>query len=956
MLLFNRYEYNPGKDLIGKGGFSRVYKGFDRKLENSVAVKLYKTNDLFGNRITPSLTSTLLQLDHPHIVKYIDVQELEREDGFGEIEKVQICITELVNTGNIKTFFESVKDLSSLKHCIADAIEGINYLHQHHIIHGHIKPENILISSSDNHSIAKISDFGFGPHSDAESFGALSLTVAIPYLAPEQLNPEKYGINEKISFNIDVWLLGLSVYEIISGEPLFRNNNRESSEQVMKNILEETLPEKINTLPEPFQHFVKECLIKDARKRPQNITDLLYLLRPKEKKEISEKKIVSGPLSVPDTTNSDETMLISSPGENIDATQVIFNNAAPPLPGKREATDENTIVLVKSAPSVTEKTISVKDDSIAASDTTQLINPVSEPNVITVKTSDKKNNDDTVVLPTEMREGSVVLFNRYEYLPVTDLIGRGGFSRVYKAYDKKLNRWVALKIYKTNDLSDRYSPFAEIRRVINLDHSNICRYLDLEEMESVNPFGETEKIQVCVMELLDGGNIAEYYKTHQDQALLKKLLLDILQGLSYLHKKGIIHRDIKPANILIKETMEGAVAKITDFGISKVSDSVNSNSSSALIVSIPFMAPEQFNARKYGIDEKISFNLDLWSLGVTVYEIFTGKVLFKDNEQDNSEQIMANIMAPELPSKINMLPEPFKSIVSRCLVKNARDRVKKAEDLIALLESKDNERSPTLYIVEAPDNTLNDTIPEKKEKADDPSKYSFSNHSLPGNGYRQDAKTQSHTARRSFIIDETEEDITVSSQKEKPGNKKKLKTILIAAAGVILLLIYFLFIRKYMNQNAITNSSTKSHADQPVFLKNVSGDSLTNTARTIISDTALSLQEALQENEALTEKNNTLTNKTNTTTQRKKEKPGLQKVISRDKILIVSLIASESCKIAINDQTYPELEKGATLKVHMQAGSYFLKAISKSGKEYGKSINVLQRDLGGNTAINIAFH
>lgn len=910
MVLFNRYEYNPGADLIGKGGFSRVYKGLDKKLQNQIAIKLYKTNPLFGNRIAPSSIPVLLQLEHPYIVKYIDVQELEREDAFGETEKVQVCVTELAGAGNIKTFFESGKDLSILKLCIADAIEGIGYLHQNNIIHAHIKPENILVSSSGDHPTAKISDFGFGPGNDTEGLPTPALTVAIPYLAPEQLNPEKYGIDEKISFNIDVWLLGLTVYEIIAGEPLFRNNSRESSEQVMKNILEETLPEKIANLPEPFQLFVKECVIKDAKKRPRNISDLLHLLRPKEKPEIRENSIASTPL--PEVTSLDDTIVISPVNKDIDATQVMIKPVI-------ETAGEGYR-----------------------------------------RTEEKKAEDETVVLPSEMREGSVVLFNRYEYLPVTDLIGRGGFSRVYKAYDKKLSRWVALKIYKTNDLSDRYSPFAEIRRVINLDHSNICRYLDIEEMESVNPFGETEKIQVCVMELLDAGNIAEYYKLHPDPAILKKLLLDILKGLSYLHKKGIIHRDIKPANILIKETMEGPVAKITDFGISKVSDSVNNNSSSALIVSIPFMAPEQFNARKYGIDEKISFNLDLWSLGVTVYEIFTGKVLFKDNDQDNSEQIMANIMAPELPSKINVLPGPFKSIVSGCLVKNARERVKRAEDLIALLDKEDHERSPVSYIIEPPEITADKAIVEEKENTDDrPAGFSFSEKKTATNGHKQDAQTQaqtqSHTSRRSFIIDDSEEVVTAKPQSARKDNQKKYKKIAIIAAGILLLLIYFLFIRKYMNQNAISNTPTQSHADQPAKNNAIPGNNVTDSTQLVASDTAVNIQEHLPGDNLPAEKNNNTSDKT-TQASKKREKPGLQKVVSRDKILILSLTASETCKITINDQAYPELEKGATLKAHMQPGSYFLKAVSASGKEYGRPINVLQRDLGGTTNINIAFH
>ena len=105
----------------------------------------------------------------------------------------------------------------------------------------------------------------------------------------------------------------------------------------------------------------------------------------------------------------------------------------------------------------------------------------------------------------------MILFKRYEYNPQTDLIGKGGFSRVYKALDKKFNRYLALKIYNTSELSERYSPIAEIQRVIELDHPNITRYIDIEEIEKEDSFGQVEKIQVCVMELLEGGNLAKYY-------------------------------------------------------------------------------------------------------------------------------------------------------------------------------------------------------------------------------------------------------------------------------------------------------------------------------------------------------------------------------------------------------------------------------------------------------------
>src|ERR1035438_771492 len=98
----------------------------------------------------------------------------------------------------------------------------------------------------------------------------------------------------------------------------------------------------------------------------------------------------------------------------------------------------------------------------------------------------------------------MLLFNRYEYNPKTDLLGKGGFSRVYKAVDKKFNRLLALKIYKTSDLSDRYSPIAEIQRVIDLDHPNISRYMDINQIKKKKEFWEREKKKKKVIEMLDG--------------------------------------------------------------------------------------------------------------------------------------------------------------------------------------------------------------------------------------------------------------------------------------------------------------------------------------------------------------------------------------------------------------------------------------------------------------------
>ena len=659
MLLFNRYDYNPATDLIGKGGFSRVYKALDKKLNRNVALKIYKSSELAEKYSPIAEIQRVIDFDHPNISRYIDIEEIQKEDAFGEIEKIQVCVMEYLDGGNLARFYQANKNTDLFRQLLYDVLRGLAYLHQQGVIHRDIKPANILIKNTPRGPVAKITDFGISKRSDS-SFNSTSsaLIVSIPYMAPEQLNAQKYGIDENISCNIDLWMLGVTVYEIIAGDVLFKNNPQDSSEQIMTNIMLPDIPEKVEHLPEPFRQFVQACLVKDARQRVQKAEDLMDILQ--------QTPVTPAP------SPAIETTIIET-----DATQIIPPSVVAALTALQEPVSDDTMIFSK---------IAVPNEGPAPDmDATQII---SKPQVAALTTPQPSASDDTVILkPATKKEKPVNLFNRYDYYPISDCIGKGGFSRVYKAYDKKLSRWVALKIYKTGEFSDRYSPIAEIKRVVNLDHPNICRYLDMEEIENKNPFGENEIIQVCVMELLDSGNILEYYKKNEDPNLLIKLLRDILNGLAYLHRHGIIHRDIKPANILIKSALEGPVAKITDFGISKATDNVNSNSSSALVVSIPYMAPEQLNIKKYGIDEKIASNLDLWSLGVTIYEIITGKVLFKNSDKDSSEQVMANIMSPQLPEKINELPEPFKRIVSLCVVKNARERVQKAEALLQILET-----------------------------------------------------------------------------------------------------------------------------------------------------------------------------------------------------------------------------------------------------------------------------
>lgn len=270
---------------------------------------------------------------------------------------------------------------------------------------------------------------------------------------------------------------------------------------------------------------------------------------------------------------------------------------------------------------------------------------------------------------------------RYEFDPKKDLLGKGGFSKVYKATDTLLDRTVALKFFN-GTTSHKYQVLNEIKKVIRFEHPNLCKYYDIAVLSNKNVVGETEEIEIGIMEYIDGGDFKTF--TRKNPQHIDKLLIDVLKGLAYLHRHGIAHRDLKPENILIKTDEDEPVSKITDFGISKVIASDDANSST-LLGTIEYMAPEQFNPKKYGINGRITTNLDLWSFGLLVYEAVCHESFFGSRSGGiSAEQVLANILSEASFAKADAIPEKYREIVKRCLVKNAADRVQNALDLISL--------------------------------------------------------------------------------------------------------------------------------------------------------------------------------------------------------------------------------------------------------------------------------
>lgn len=265
-----------------------------------------------------------------------------------------------------------------------------------------------------------------------------------------------------------------------------------------------------------------------------------------------------------------------------------------------------------------------------------------------------------------------VLAGRYELF---ERIGEGGMSVVYKAKDKLLNRFVAIKILKPEFINDHKfidSFRRESQAAASLSHPNIVNIYDV---------GREGNIHYIVMELIEGKTLSDYIKEQGPMSYPKVIALSkqIAAALSFAHKNHIIHRDVKPHNVMI--TPNGT-AKITDFGIAKaVNAATIVDNTDGIIGSVHYFSPEQ--ARGGYVDEKS----DIYSLGIVMYEMLTGKVPFDGDNPVNIALMHINgEMVP--PSKIvDGVPPALEHIILKCTDKYPVNRFASADELIEALNN-----------------------------------------------------------------------------------------------------------------------------------------------------------------------------------------------------------------------------------------------------------------------------
>jgi len=264
-----------------------------------------------------------------------------------------------------------------------------------------------------------------------------------------------------------------------------------------------------------------------------------------------------------------------------------------------------------------------------------------------------------------------LLDNRYEILEV---IGTGGMAVVYKAICHRLNRPVAVKILK-----DEYSSNDEFRRRFHTE-SQAVAMLSHPNIVSVYDVSSSENLEYIVMELIDGITLKQYMKKRGVLTWKEALhfSLQITKALSHAHSRGIIHRDIKPHNIMI---LRDSSVKVADFGIARL-QSVQSDISYTrdAIGSVHYISPEQAKG------EVVDARTDIYSLGVVMYEMLTGRLPFEgDSPVSVAIQHISSI--PLMPRELNPdIPERLEEITMKAMNPNLEERYQTIDEMMEDLE------------------------------------------------------------------------------------------------------------------------------------------------------------------------------------------------------------------------------------------------------------------------------
>ncbi|GFY63841.1 ribosomal protein S6 kinase alpha-5 [Trichonephila inaurata madagascariensis] len=477
---------------------------------------------------------------------------------------------------------------------IGEIILALEHLHKLGIIYRDIKLENILLDA-EGHIL--LTDFGlskeFLPHEKDQR--AYSFCGTIEYMAPEVIKGGSAGHN----FSVDWWSVGVLTYELLTGaSPFTVEGEKNNQSDISRRILKCAPPPIPDHLSSDVKDFIKRLLVKDPKKRlggGEGDSEELKqhrFFKNLNWKDVAERKN-KGPI-IPAIVDELDT---SNFAEEFTSMIPTYSPAAVP-PNNEKLFKGYSFV----APSILFSRNVISDDIFGFPD---------RPDISKLLAAKFKNS---------------AFFQKYDLVMKEGILGDGSFSVCRKCVDKNTRIEYAVKII---------SRCIDCTREIHLlklcqGHPNI---VNLHEVF------QDEAHTYIVLELLRGGELLERIrkKSKFTESEAMKICHQLVSAVNFMHSHGVVHRDLKPENLLYMDSSDNAIIKIVDFGFARTLPPGNQKMVSpcfTLHYAAPEVLKQSFPAN--GSNSGYNESCDLWSLGVVMYTMLSGKTPFQSYSQDTS--------------------------------------------------------------------------------------------------------------------------------------------------------------------------------------------------------------------------------------------------------------------------------------------------------------------------------
>lgn len=689
--------------VLGRGGMARIYRGFDVRLNRKVAIKVidapFRTDPDYIVRFERE-AQAIARLKHPHIVTLY---------RYGEADGLLYLAMEYIEGADLAAILAGYRADQSLMpaaragQIIRPICLALDYAHQQGVVHRDVKPSNIMV---DPEGRPVLTDFGLAlldNRTRGEIFGTPH------YMAPEQVVSSAGATPQS-----DLYSIGVILFEIFTGKLPF--DAVHPHELAMLHLTEPPPPlRQLNPALSPeLEAVVLKALAKTPEERfPGGAALADALDQALQSQEKPQPRVEALP-SAEATAGPEENSRVAGPAA-VSPPPLPAGAAAPAQPSAKKGQLITTHYLLKNIRALfSDLTLSLTEEELRqlcvdlidfkpvhhqlaqSNGKAEIIDRLLEYAEQTLQL------DELLALAKELNPALYEKHQPYYGLASIsrrDLVGRslgqyhlverlgqGGMADVYKAYQPSLARYVAVKVIHSHLANDeefleRFE--REAIAVAGLHHPNIVQVFD---------FAREDDLYYMVMEFVDGATLeAELKSRRERQELLPlaetvTLFQALASAIDYAHSRNVIHRDIKPGNIMFTSRQR---VVLTDFGIARLLTVPSYTTRSAVLGTPAYMSPEQ--AQGEPVDERS----DIYSLGVILYELVTGRIPF---EGDNPVAIILKLATASWPppSTINPnLPRPVERVILKAMHKNSAGRYRTAGEMAqALRQALDVTREP----------------------------------------------------------------------------------------------------------------------------------------------------------------------------------------------------------------------------------------------------------------------